>query len=128
MENETSPMAAKQTLRQIPLTLANVVRSELHLAQVEMKLTGRKLRSHAVEIGAAIGVTVTGLFPFMAFLVIGLGEILRGNFWLSSLIVSLFMLTIGAGLARRVYLRFQLEELTLPETRHALERRRHGNE
>src|SRR5690606_13960399 len=49
-----------------------------------------------VALGA--GVLVIGVFAFAAFLIVGLGVLLGGRFWLSSLLVALILLAGGVGL------------------------------
>src|SRR4051812_6778165 len=88
-------------IRELFDSLQAVIRSEIQLAKSEAT---ESVSFAAKNIGrAAAGgfVAFLGIPPFMAFLVIGLGELLGNNFWLSALIVSVVFLTTGGLVAMR---------------------------
>lgn len=75
---------------------SNLVKQEVALAQVE-------LTQKAVKVGKNIGFLVVGgavayaaLLAFVAALIIGLGRLLDGNYWLSALIVGVVILAAAA--------------------------------
>lgn len=75
---------------------SNLVKQEVALAQVE-------LTQKAVKVGKNIGFLVVGgavayaaLLAFVAALIIGLGRLLDGNYWLSALIVGVVILVAAA--------------------------------
>ncbi len=77
----------------------NLVRLEVRMARLEV---GERLQRFALDAslsatGAAI--VVIGVLVFVEFLVIGLGVLLDGRYWLSSLIVGLVLIAVGAGIA-----------------------------
>jgi membrane protein implicated in regulation of membrane protease activity len=62
-----------------------------------------------------------GTLPFIAFLVIGLGRLLEGNYWLSSLIVAVVCMGVGAAMAYRSYSKLKSEDMSLSRTQRTLE-------
>lgn len=99
----------------------NLVRSEIELAKEEIKETGRKLERHFVESVFFGALVVLAVLPFIAFLVLGLGELLERRYWLSALIVSLFFGVLGGVFGYRAYRKFKSEDLTLPRTRGTID-------
>src|SRR5437868_6042078 len=67
-----------------------------------------------------------GVFPLLAFLVIGLGRLMGDYYWLSSLIVAVLCMGIGGSLAIRAYHRMKEKDLTLPHTRETLDEEIHA--
>ena len=107
-------------LREIVDSFQGVIRSEIRLATVEMKDTVRHVSKHA-QFAALFGViALLGVLPFIAFLVIGLGRVLEDNYWLSSLIVAVVMIGIGAALAYKFAKQIGSDNLGLARTRRTL--------
>lgn len=77
-----------------------LIRQEATLVKAEMRETGSTLASGAKEIGIAVGLALAGSLALVAFLVIGLGNVLDGRYWLSSLIVGVVALGVGMMLAK----------------------------
>ena len=100
--------------------MSEVVRSEVRLAKAEVKDTCGKLGRQAIRIGACVGFLFLGIFPLLAFLVIGLGRLLGGNYWLSSLVFAVLFLAIGGALGYRVMAKLRGEDYLLPEMRTSL--------
>lgn len=108
-------------IRSVTSSMNDVVRSEIQLAKAELKNSAGKLAGSGAQIGFFGGIALAGIFPFMAFLVVGLGEILGNNYWLSSLIVSVVFFVFGGGLAYRAYMRAKDVDYAIPETRRSVE-------
>jgi len=101
--------------------LQNLVRSEIHLTRAELK-TSLKQTGKDIAMTLTFGIiAILGLLPFIAFLVIGLGRILDNRYWLSSLIVSLVCIGIGAGVGYYFARRLREQDLTLPHTRESVQ-------
>jgi hypothetical protein len=111
----SEPLA--DVIRQLGDSLKQIVKSEIHLAKAEVKVTGKHLGKEISQVMIFAVVALAGILPLMAFCVIGLGELI-GNYWLSSLIVSLVFIGVGGGLAYRAYSKMKRENLTLNQTRH----------
>src|SRR6185437_195134 len=107
-------------IRDVTVAMSEAVRSEVRLAKAEMKDTGAKLGRQAIRVGLCAGFIVLGVLPLLAFFVIGVGNLLGGNYWLSSLIFAAFFLTIGAILAYRIYEKGRTEDYLFPEMRTTL--------
>ena len=85
-------------IRELILSFSGLVRSEINLAKVEMSQNARDIGKRA---GTAVGFGIVawlGVQALVAFLIIGLGQLI-GNYWLSSLIVGLLLAVPGALLA-----------------------------
>ncbi|MFL5814277.1 MAG: phage holin family protein [Bdellovibrionia bacterium] len=76
-----------------------VIRSELHLAKAEFKENGSQAARYSVRMVIFAAIAALGIFPLLAFLVVGLGRLLNDNYWLSSLIVSVVLFGVGGGVA-----------------------------
>lgn len=106
--------------RDLLLSLQNIIRSELRLARAEARVTMRFLGKQ-VGLGVAfIALAALGVLPFLAFLVIGLGEILNNNYWLSSLIVGTVITCVGGILAYRCFKKIGEADVTLPRFRQSI--------
>lgn len=100
--------------------LTEVVRCEVRLAKAEMKDASGKLGHRALRVAAFGILALLGVPPFLAFLVLGLGSLLGGIYWLSALIVSLVLFAVGGTLAYRGFSKLREEQEFLPETRSTL--------
>lgn len=106
--------------RELAEGLRNLMRSEIYLAKAETKQTVKAVsRQTAMAMGFGV-LALLGILPFLAFLVIGLGNLLGGMYWLSSLIVSIVMLTIGGGAAIYSLRNIKKQDFTLPAFRDSL--------
>ncbi len=98
----------------------NLIRSELELAKEEVKDTARRLENHALQMVLFGGLLLLAALPFVAFLVIGLGELLEGRYWLSALIVAAAFALIGGIFGYRAFRKFENQDLSLARTRESL--------
>ena len=99
----------------------DVLRSEVNLFITEFKQIQPNLTKHlgqAVMFGALMALSI---LPFLAFLVIGLGELLDGRYWLSSLIVSIACAAIGGPLAARSFAKIKNEDFKFNQTKRSLQ-------
>jgi hypothetical protein len=102
----------------------HLLRSEIHLAVIEMK-TGVFGVTHRSKFLLVFGVLAAwGILPFTAFLVIGLGELLGKNYWLSSLLLGGLALAVGGGGAVFQLRKIKDEDISLRRTRRSIEKLR----
>ena len=99
----------------------DVFRSEINLFTTELKQLQPNLTKHIAQAAIFGGLLAISILPFLAFLVIGLGEILDGRYWLSSLIVSILCAVIGATLARRAFMKIKTEDLKFSQTKRSIQ-------
>ncbi|MGZ3697129.1 MAG: phage holin family protein [Bdellovibrionota bacterium] len=106
--------------REAAAGFAHVLKGEMQLAKAEIKHTASKMTSRGSRaVGFALFAAL-GIFPFLAFLVIGLGQLI-GNYWLSALIISVLMFGVGGALAYRAFAKLQKEQYKLPRLRESIE-------
>lgn len=101
--------------RQLTSDSSHLIRQEINLAKTELKETGTRIGQAGAKLGIAVGVAVPGMLALTAFLVIGLGDLMNENYWLSALIVGLAFLGIAAALAKRATAMLR-EGVGVPET------------
>lgn len=97
-----SPKAKRSVadlIKQLARDTSELIRQEIGLVKAEVRQSVTRLLKSAGEIAAGGGVAFVGLLVFIAFLVIGLGLLLGGLYWLSALIVALLLLGAGGGMA-----------------------------
>jgi uncharacterized membrane protein YqjE len=99
----------------------NLLRSEVHLARIEFEETAKNTARDLLLTVTFASVAILGILPFMAFLVIGLGQWLNENYWLSALIVSLVFVSLGSFLGLRFARRVKERDVTLSFTRKTLQ-------
>jgi uncharacterized membrane protein YqjE len=116
--NDTRSLGS--VVREVTMSLRDVITSEVRLAKAEIKESSTHMVSHLVQILVFSGLALLGVLAFLSFCVIGLGELLNNNYWLSSLIVAAVFTCVGGGLAYRAYRKMKTMDLTFPETRRTL--------
>lgn len=108
-------------IQELVSSFQNLLKSEIHLIRAEVSENTKIAGKHS-GLAIAFGVVaLLGLLPFVAFLVIGLGKLLNENYWLSSLIVSLVFISIGAILGYQFTRKLVKEDLNFPHTRNSLQ-------
>src|SRR4051794_8360410 len=89
------PVPITEAIRDAQTGFRHLLRSELHLATVELKTAALSLGHRSKLLLAFAGLAIWGILPLTAFLVIGLGALLGHNYWLSSLIFAVIALGVG---------------------------------
>ncbi len=79
---------------------SELIRQEAALAKAEIREMASDLAGDAMKVGVAAGLALVGVLALGAFLVLALGNLLGGAYWLSSLIVGVVLLGIGAMLGK----------------------------
>jgi len=78
---------------------ALLVRQELDLARAEIRRNIAEMVRHVGQIATGGVVAFVGVLVLVAFLIVGLGALLGGLYWLSTLLVALLLLGSGVGIA-----------------------------
>lgn len=76
-----------------------LVRQEVTLAKLELRESVKGLAKDAGKLGTAAGLALFGGLALLAFVIIGLGDLID-NYWLSALIVAVLLLGAAAIMAR----------------------------
>lgn len=113
--------STRELLQQLANDSRALIRDEINLAKLEVqqKLDSLKHFAAAVAVGVAL-LALAGL-ALTAFLVLGLGLLLGGAFWLSALIVGIVFAGIGALLAMLGVKKVSAGRLTPERTIRSLE-------
>lgn len=109
-------------MKEIGSSTKDLIQSEINLIVVELKQISQNVARHTTEVIAFGGLLALSVIPFLAFLVIGLGILLDGRYWLSSLIVSVVCALIGGPLAARAFKKIKEDDLRMPHAKTALEK------
>jgi uncharacterized membrane protein YqjE len=100
-----APPAAEPSLKELVKRLADdavgLIRSEVVLAKLEMRDSGRQMALDAASIAAAIALAAVGGLAVTAAAILALGRVLDGRYWAAALLVGAVLLVTGAVLARR---------------------------
>jgi hypothetical protein len=89
-----------ELFKRLTTDTAELIRQEATLAKAEIRETGSALAGDARDIGIAAGLALAGALCLVAFLVLALGNLLDGRYWLSALIVGAVALVVGMMLAK----------------------------
>lgn len=119
--NDMDRRSLPTILREVSAGIQDVFRSEFRMAKAEFRTTASRVTRDSALFGIFGAFAALGIFPFMAFLVIGLGKLIGDRYWLSSLIVALAMFIIGGIMAYASFQKVRSEDLTLSTTREALD-------
>lgn len=87
-------------LQRLTTDMGELIRQEIDLAKAEMREVGAAVARDAGKIAAAAALALAGALALIAFLVVGLGVLLGGRYWLSALIVGLVAAASGGMVAR----------------------------
>ena len=78
-----SERAYSSVLNEVIASAKDVVRSEVNLFMTEFRQFQPHLTKHISQVVIFGTLLVMSVLPFLAFMVIGLGELLDGRYWLS---------------------------------------------
>jgi len=109
-------------IRELGSSAKDLIQSEINLMTAELKHAGQDVARHSAQAAAFGALLALSIFPFLAFIVIGLGELLAGRYWLSSLIVAVVCAVIGGALAYRAYKKLKDNDLKFNHTKAGLNR------
>lgn len=89
-----------ELLKRLTTDTGKLIGQEVKLAKAEAMQAGTALVQDGSKIAVGFAVAFAGSLALMSFLVIGLGSLLGGNFWLSSLIVGVAGTAVGMTMAK----------------------------
>ena len=104
-----------ELIRRFGQDAGTLIKQEITLAKLELRESIKGLAKDAGKLGAAAGLALFGAFAFLAFVVIGLGDLIN-NYWLSALIVAVLLLGTAAVLAKGALASMKENKLAPEET------------
>lgn len=107
-------------LGEITSAIKGIMASEANLFMTELQHLQPKFSKHMSQIILFSAVMILSVPPFIAFLVIGLGEILNNQYWLSALIVSLVFMLIGLPMVLQGLKKLKNEDFKFTQTKRSL--------
>lgn len=75
-----------------------LVRQEVELAKIEVRSSVVAVARGSIFVAAGVLFLVLGLLVLLVFALLGLGRLLDGQYWLSSLIIGGLLTILGGGL------------------------------
>jgi uncharacterized membrane protein YqjE len=99
-EVESAEPSIGELLRRVTNDSGELVRQEIALAKAEMRESISTLAQDATKASIGLGLALVGVLALATFIITGLGSLLGGHYWLSSLIIGVIFLAIGIVLGR----------------------------
>ena len=124
LSNRNGDPTFGELLKELSSAVTTLVKNEAFLLKEEIKQTGSRLARDSAKAAAFGALLALSVLPFIAFLVIGLGDLMGGRYWLSSLIVAVVFAAVGGIFAMKAYRDIKDHDLELPHVKHTLERER----
>jgi uncharacterized membrane protein YqjE len=90
----------RDLLKQLATQGTDLVRGEVALAKLELRDMARDMAFASAKVAGALVLVLAGALALLAAAIIGLGNLLNGQYALSALIISVVVLVIGGILAR----------------------------
>lgn len=109
-------------IKELGTSAKDLIQSEINLMTAELKHVANHVARHSAQAAAFGALLALSIFPFLAFLVIGLGELLDDRYWLSSLIVAIICAAVGGPLALKAFKKIKEEDLKFSHTKASLNR------
>jgi hypothetical protein len=119
---DISNQSLAQSFKEVVNSTKSLIQSEMELVTAEVKQSAKTAGSHVTQLMTFGFLLALSVFPLLAFFVIGLGELMGGRYWLSSLIVAVLCAAIGGSMAYRAYKKLVEHDLQIPVTRASLRR------
>ena len=119
-ERTEASVSYGQVINEVLDSTKDVIRSEMNLFSSEFKSFLPSFTKHASQAAIFGAVLALSVLPFLAFLVIGLGELLDGRYWLSSLIVSIVCAVVGFPLCKSALAKIAAEDFKFTQTKESL--------
>jgi uncharacterized membrane protein YqjE len=89
-----------ELFKRLTTDTSELIRQEMTLVKAEMREASATLGRDAAKIGVAAGFALAGVLALATFVVVGLGSLFGGNYWLAALIVGVVLLAVGGYLVR----------------------------
>jgi len=111
-------------LRRFGQDASTLIKQEIALAKVELRESVKGYVRDVSRLGIALGAAWFGAMALVAFLVIGLGDLIN-NYWVSALIVAVVFLGIAAALAKGALAHMKRNSLAPEETVETIKEDQH---
>ncbi len=108
------------TINDVLVSAKNLLRSEINLFLTELQQLQPQFAKHLMQASFFGALVAFSVLPFLAFLVIGLGLILDGRYWLSSLVVGVLCVAIGVPLSKQALKKIKEEDFNFNQTKRSL--------
>jgi hypothetical protein len=108
-------------LHELSTAFAHLCQDELAVFKLEAKQVGAQLSAHVTRLALFGAILALSTLPFMAFLVLALGELFGQRYWLSCLLVAIASAAVGGVFAARSLGTIRKQDLQLPHTVATLE-------
>lgn len=102
-------------LKRFSQDAGTLIKQEVTLAKLELRESMKGLAQDAGKLGAAAGLGLFGGIALLAFVIVGLGDLIN-NYWLSALIVAVLLLGAAAVLAKGALAHMKKNSLAPEET------------
>lgn len=99
--DEAADVTYLSAVQEVSGSIKDLMQSEISLFKAEISKSLPEFQKNSSQLIMSSGLYALGLLPFVAFMVLGLGEFLDGRYWLSSLIVSVVFFAIAIPLRAR---------------------------
>lgn len=109
-----------QALYEIISSGRELLQSDFQLFKAELRESAKLVGKHGSQLVAFGTIFALSILPLVAFLVIGLGEILDGRYWLSSLIVGVVFAVIGGIMTYVTYKKIKSDPVDFSHTKSSL--------
>lgn len=98
--DDSEPQAEEPSLPRLFRSLLSdaqlLVRHEITLAKVELKRSATRAAKESAIIAGGGALILLGLLVLLVFVILALGRLLDGRYWLSTVIVGAFLCVVGA--------------------------------
>ena len=91
---EERPMSL--IIKEITNSLVGLFRSEIRLAKTELARQSKYVARDSIKVALFGAIAGLGVLCLLAFVIVGLGDLFNGRYWLSSLLVGLALVIPGA--------------------------------
>ncbi len=102
-------------LRRFGQDAAALVRHEITLAKLELRQSAGDYARDSARLAVAAAVGLLGALALMAFLIVGLGDLID-NYWLSALIIAVLFLGAAAFMAKSAWAHLKRPRLAPEES------------
>lgn len=110
-----------QVVSDLVEAIKGVMESERTLLRTELQYSTHEIKKQSKQIAIFGALAMLGVFPLIAFLVLGLGRLLENNYWLSSLIIGVVFVGIGGLMTRSAFSKMKRQKI-MPRTIENLHR------
>lgn len=85
-----------ELFKRLTTDMGELIRQEAALVKTEVRRASATVARDAMKVGIAAGLAFSGIIALTIFLILAIGNLFDGNYWLSALLVGVAMLAIGA--------------------------------